>query len=99
MAEANVAKIDDKKFAPVPMKTFIHGRIDTQVITPAPDAYSRPQIVEIRGKSVIGDVGDEVSVFAMLGGFSKSPFDSKDKNTGEIIKVYPVSMTLDLIED
>jgi len=66
MAEASVVtKIEDKKNTAVakPMHVLISGRVEgskshegkryTQIITPAADAYSRPQMVEVRSKSEI----------------------------------------------
>lgn len=110
MADANVVtKLDDKKMqALVAMQVLVRGRIEgsksydgkryTQVITPAADAYSRPQLVEIRSKGRLGEKGDEVSVSCVLGGFQRKAYETKDKATGEIIKVIPVEHTLDLVE-
>lgn len=112
MAEANVVtKIEDKKSALAsqqPMRVLVSGRIEgskkfdgkryTQVMTPAPDAYSRPQLVEIRSKEVLGDKGEQVSAMCVLGGFQRKAYETKDKTTGEIVKVVPVELTLDLVE-
>lgn len=92
----------------VPMRVFVRGRVDgtrlhdktryTRILTPAPDPYSRPQIVEVRSKSSIGAKGDDVNIWAILGGFTRKPFKTTDKDTGEILSVTPVDMTLDLAE-
>jgi len=91
-----------------PMQVLVKGRIDalrrheqtryTRVITPAPDPYSRPQTVEIRSKAQLGQRGDEVAILAQLGGYTRKPFKSTDKDSGEITMVTPVDLTLDAIE-
>lgn len=91
------------------MRVLVVGRIEssrshegkryTQVMTPAADAYSRPQLLEIRSKAKFGDKGEEVSVSCLLGGYQRKAYQAKDKNTGEIVIVVPVEHTLDLIED
>lgn len=110
MAAAEVANVDNSKTKTYPksMHVLVAGRIEgsktfdgkryTQVLTPAPDAYSRPQLVEIRSKSKLGDKGEEVSAQCLLGGFQRKPYEVKDKNTGEVVKVIPVEHTLDLVE-
>lgn len=90
------------------MQVVIRGRIDasrrhdkttyTRVVTPAPDPYSRPQTVEIRSKQRLGQSGDEVTIHAQLGGYTRKPFRSTDKDTGETMMVTPVDLTLDAIE-
>lgn len=111
MAEVNtVVKMDEKK--PLaglkPMAVLVNGRIEgskayegkryTQVMTPAADVYSRPQLVEIRSKSRLGEKGEEVSCTCVLGGFQRKAYETKDKQTGEVVKVIPVEHTLDLVE-
>lgn len=111
MAEASVVtKMDAKKevSAQQVMQVLIRGRIEksrlyegkrySQIITPAPDAYSRPQVVEIRSKTRLGETGDEVTVMCTLGGFSRKPYKVTDKNTGEVVTVTPVDHTLDAVE-
>ena len=107
--EATVAKIDSNRAgAPVVMRVLVKGRIEksrtregvryTLVLTPAADAYSRPQLLEIRSKVKIGDAGEEISRFCTLGGYQRKAYQAKDKNTGEITTVVPVEHTLDLVE-
>lgn len=94
--------------APVFMQVHVKGRIDarrrhekttyTRILTPAPDAYSRPQTVEIRSKASLGQVGEEVTVLALLGGYTRKAFRSVDKETGEASMVTPVDLTLDAVE-
>lgn len=74
------------------------GRVTTRVVTPAPDPYSKPQFVAIRSKSRLGVAGDEISVVCALGGYVRKAFKATDKETGEIVYVTPVDMTLDLVE-
>ena len=90
------------------MRVSIKGKIDasrrhgehryTRILTPAPDAYSRPQVIEVRSKGQIGTKGEEVSVTAVLGGYTRKPFKSVDKESGEITMVTPVDLTLDAVE-
>jgi hypothetical protein len=90
------------------MEVRIKGKIDasrrhgehryTRILTPAPDAYSRPQTIEVRSKGQLGARGEEVTVVATLGGYTRKPFKSTDKETGEITMVTPVDITLDAVE-
>jgi len=102
-------KSDDKKASAIkPMAVIVAGRIEnsrsydgrrfTQVMTPAADAYSRPQIVEIRSKARLGERGEEVKVPCVLGGFQRKAYEVKDKGTGEVVKLVPIEHTLDAIE-
>ncbi|MGA0569840.1 single-stranded DNA-binding protein [Variovorax sp. VNK109] len=94
--------------APAPMEVLIKGRIEasrrhdgtryTRILTPAPDAYSRPQVLEVRSKQSLGQSGDEISVTARLGGFTRKAFRATDKETGEVTMVTPVDLTLDAVE-
>lgn len=111
MADANVMKMEDKKGqqASRAMHVVVVGRVEgsksyegrryTQVMTPAADAYSRPQLVEIRSKARLGEKGEEISCHCVLGGFQRKAYETKDKQTGEIVKVVPVEHTLDLCEE
>jgi hypothetical protein len=92
----------------VPMQVFVKGRIEaarryegnsyTRILTPAPDAYSRPQVLEVRSKARLGDKGEEVGVMCILGGYQRKPYQAKDKESGEIVTLTPVDHTLDLVE-
>lgn len=98
-----------QKRALKPMESMILGRIDairrhegnvyTRVLTPAPDAYSRPQVIEIRSKTKLGERQEEVRVLCRLGGYTRKPFRYTDKETGEVLSIVPVDHTLDLVED
>lgn len=91
-----------------PMQVLVIGKVDairrydgktyTRVLTPAADAYSRPQVLEIRADRKIGERGEEISVPCQLGGFTRKPFRVTDKDTGETSMVTPVDMTLDAAE-
>jgi hypothetical protein len=74
------------------------GKRYTRIITPAADAYSRPQVVEVRSVSKLGDVGVETEVTCRLGGYTRKPFRTTDKETGETSMVTPVDLTLDAVE-
>lgn len=93
---------------PQPMLVLVKGKIDafrrydkkvfTRIITPAPDAYSRPQIIEVRSNSKLGERDEEITLSAILGGFQRKPFRLTDKETGEVSTITPVDMTLDVVE-
>ena len=105
---AAVAELKGNTKTVKPMEVTIIGRIDaarrfektyfTRFTTPAPDAYSRPQVIEVRSKARLGDVGDEVTVQAKLGGYTRKPYRVTDKDTGETSMVTPVDLTLDAVE-
>lgn len=94
--------------AVIAMQVTVKGRVDasrrheqtryTRILTPAPDAYSRPQTVEVRSKQKLGDIGEEITVLAQLGGYTRKAFRSVDKDTGETSMVTPVDLTLDAVE-
>lgn len=91
-----------------PLQVFVKGKVEasrrfdgkryTRIITPAADAYSRPQVVEVRSVAKLGDIGDETEVTCRLGGYTRKPFRSTDKETGETSMVTPVDLTLDAVE-
>ena len=91
------------------MQVKIKGRIEasrlyegkrfTRLVAPAPDAYSRPQTVEVRSsRQKLGEVGEEITVSAQLGGYTRKPYRVTDKDTGEIVMLTPVDHVLDLVE-
>lgn len=92
----------------VPLQVLVRGKVEasrrfdgkryTRIITPAADAYSRPQMVEVRSVSKLGDVGDETEVTCRLGGYTRKPYRTTDKDTGETAMVTPVDLTLDAVE-
>lgn len=91
-----------------PLRVFIRGRIEaqrvhdgfryTRITTPAADEYSRPQTVEVRSKGRLGETGEVCSCTAMLGGYTRKPYRSTNRETGEITQVTPVDHTLNAIE-
>lgn len=92
-----------------PNQVMVVGRIEatrryegshfSRVMTPAIDSYSRPQMLMIRSTASLGRKGDEIKALCQLGGFTRKPFEVTDKSTGEVEKVIPVDMTLELIEE
>ena len=92
----------------IPMQVLVVGRIDavrrhekttyTRVTAPAPDPYSRPQIVELRSKQRLGQPGDQVTQLGFLGGYARKPFRITDKETGETTTVILVEHTVDAVE-
>lgn len=114
MAEAEQKVTDFSKGAkkdalPVSMRVVVAGRIETSrryegkvfthVMTPAVDAYSRPQLVEIRSAKRLGDKHDEISISCTLGGYQRKAYQVTDKETGERMTIVPVEHTLDLVEE
>ncbi|WP_284335040.1 single-stranded DNA-binding protein [Comamonas sp. NoAH] len=81
-------------------ETRRHGSTSyTRVLCPAADEYSRPQTLEIRSKTRLGQKGDTITQACLLGGFTRKPFRAVDKDTGETTMVVPVDHTLDAVED
>lgn len=90
-------------------QSMVRGRIEdselfqgmrhTRILTPAEDQYSRPQTLRIRSKRSLGSKGDEINVLVRLGGYTRAPFKTTDKETGEVLMVKPVDHTLDAVEE
>jgi len=90
------------------MQVLVTGRIEdthrydgktyTRVICPALDAYSKPALVNLRSGKSIGRRGDIVDVVCLLGGYARRPYQTQNKETGELEKVTPVEHSLDVIE-
>lgn len=70
----------------------------TTIVCPAADEYSKPQIVEIRGARKFAEKDDVVSIVAQLGGFEGRAFEARDKDSGEVTRVIPVTITLDFVD-
>lgn len=69
----------------------------TTIVCPAADEYSKPQVVEVRSVRKFAEK-DEVATFvAQLGGFEGKAYESRDKSTGEISRVIPVTLYLDYV--
>ncbi|GAA7769425.1 hypothetical protein HpMS107_51480 [Helicobacter pylori] len=91
-----------------PMQVVVRGRVEasrtyegvryTRVMTPAADAYSRPQVVEVRSKQRLGEKGEEVTVLCAVGGYQRKTYKATDKDTGEVVTITPVDVTLDAVE-
>ncbi len=100
----NIKPLQAKQY----MQVTIKGKIDasrrheskhyTRLITPSPDAYSRPQVVEIRSNQKLGQRDDEITVDCKLGGYTRKAYRATDKDTGETAMVTPVDLTLDALE-
>lgn len=97
----------NKSFAPA-MEVTVTGRIEevqryegvysTRIVTPAQDQYSQPQHVKVRSKTRVGSRDEIVTLTCRLGGYKRKAFKATDKETGEVVSVVPVDMTLDLSE-
>lgn len=92
-----------------PLQTFIVGKLQskrrfesvyyTTIICPARDEYSKPAVVEVRSKQPVGDVDDIVKINCLIGGYMGKPYNSTDQSTGEVKRVVPNYLTLDVIEN
>lgn len=77
---------------------FIHGRIErvskfkgdvnTIVVTPAPDAYSKPSLMKIISPALLGQKGEEVRVLCSYNGYSNE-YEVRDEE-GDKRTVYDV---------
>lgn len=74
------------------------GVFYSRIVCPALDAYSKPDVVEVRSKSSLGDIGEERQFRVRIGGFAKRAVVTHDKETGENRSFVPVIMTLDAVE-
>ena len=70
----------------------------TAIITPAPDLYSKPSVIEIRSKQRFSDKDEDVRITAKLGGYEGKPYPVVDRDTGEKRMLTPVNIFLDLVE-
>lgn len=71
----------------------------TTIVVPAPDPYSRPQTVQVRSKSALGQRDEDVQVLCKVGGYTRKAFRFVDKESGETSMVVPVDITLDAVEN
>jgi len=77
-----------------------HGNTSyTRILCPAADEYSRPQTMEIRSKTRLGQKGDTITQLCVVGGYTRKAFRATDKETGETMMVTPVDQTVDALED
>jgi len=93
---------------PAPMSCLVIGKIEathrhenktyTRVICPAADEYSKPQLVNLRSARSLGRPGDFVDVLCTVGGYARRPYETRDKETGEVSRVTPVEHTLDVVQ-
>lgn len=70
----------------------------TTIICPAVDEYSKPQVVELRSSRKFAEKDDVTNVIAQLGGFEGRAYESRDKDSGEISRVIPVTLFLDFVD-
>jgi hypothetical protein len=70
----------------------------TRILCPASDEFSRPETLQIRSKSQLGQRDEIVMISVSLGGYARKAFRVTDKETGETSSITPIEMTLDAIE-
>jgi len=113
MSNANVKPIDSSKAITVSVNQgFVSGRLKSKpqtmqtkdgrryvqlLVTPAPDAYSMPSIVELRSVSSLGQEGDDWSGLVRIGGYPND-YEITDKQTGEIKQVRSARISLEVVE-
>lgn len=98
VVEAKAGSMELEILGKVLSSTYYDGTRYTVVTCPNPDPYGSPATVEIRSTKQIGAIGEAVKVRCRLGGFRGRPFQSVDKETGEVKVHRRVSMTLDAVE-
>lgn len=64
---------------------------------PAADEYSSPQTVEIISKSRFASVGDDFTAACTVAGYPRS-YETKDKQTGEMVTIHTADHRFHLIE-
>lgn len=89
-------------------EVFIKGRIEamrryegnfyTRLAMPAPDEFSKPQMVQVRGKGKLGQQGEIIQVLCRVGGYMRKPYQVTDDDSGETTTITPVDITLDVVE-
>lgn len=101
----NVAPLSSAPFLQMRFKGRIEasrlfdGKRYTRFVCPAPDAYSRPQVLEVRSsRAKLGEIGDEFTGTVVVGGFTRKPYRVTDRDTGEQVTLTPVDHVLDLVE-
>lgn len=80
-------------------RSAVANKYFTQIAVPSGDEFEGPQMIEIRSSTKIGSAEDIITGQAQLGGYSKKSRKYTDRETGEEKVIYPVVMTLDLVED
>ncbi len=107
---SNVAPVETaQKGRPLQLaESVISGRIAlvrkttsgfSHLITlPSADQYSMPSTVEVLSKSRLGSNDDEVRVRVRITGYRRS-YESRDKETGEITKVFTADNRLSAVEE
>lgn len=69
----------------------------TTIVCPAADEYSKPQVVEVRSARKFAEKDEVATFIAQLGGFEGKAYESRDKSTGEVSRVIPVTLYLDYV--
>lgn len=68
------------------------------VITPAPDEYTSPGILEVQSRKKLCEKDENVRALVLVTGY-RNNFKATDKETGEIQAVNSARVTLRAIED
>lgn len=69
----------------------------TLVTLPAPDEFTRPEMVEIQSRQRIGKRGEDFHGACILGGYPNN-YETKDRDTGELTQVRSARMTITLAD-
>ena len=86
---AEVAKMNQTEFNVITLKGKIdfvqpsnNGKTYSEVILPAPDAYSKPSTVKVESRQPLGNVGQEVDVICHINSFVSTFSTNQDKANG-----------------
>lgn len=112
MSEANVKPIETKAktFAVLPNHGVVAGRLGARrsmqmkegkrflqlLMTPAPDPYSMPSVVELKSAASLGAEGDDWAGQVRIGGYPNN-FEATSKD-GEIQQIRSARVVLEVIE-
>lgn len=76
---------------------FKEGKRYLQLLmTPAPDPYSMPSVVELKSTASLGAEGDDWSGYVRIGGYPNN-YEATNKD-GEIQQVRSARITLEVVE-
>lgn len=68
------------------------------IYLPIEGEYGRSETVQVRASRKLGELKQTVTVPTKIGGYSRKPYEGKDKDTGRAVMITPVTVTLDAIE-
>lgn len=112
MSQANVKTIGETKTFPVSVnQAYLAGRLGSRrkyktkdgvrwfqlLLTPAPDPYSMPQVVELKSVQALGEEGSDWSGPCRIGGYPNN-FETKPDADGVVTQVKSAYNVLEVVE-